>query len=378
MRTLLINYVYYNPVGHVVEALKFSKGLHEANPDIEIHVALNRYSPTQLTEAYPWIAKTYPIDIHEFLTKGPDAACLKRIPRTWDYIMTNTLVLHDLAKTKTSGRDEKAMGNYVRVSGTLFRASSGTGTFFPKIVFPTGLHYRVDAKVELQIPQHTNRFARRYEHDGPTICLLLGGSGPYRVYPTISTWIKIIRALNDSFPNLRIYLTGVRKSEKGRTATSGYTDGRIDKILKTFRNVVDCYDIGLWNQLAIIKQSDVFLSPHTGFGSLAPCVNTPWLTISGGNWPEYFFNHVPFYSVMPDNPDFPYLGNLEARDENGRPRRIPDMQPHKLEKKIPEIIEGTRLLMTKSFTYEAALKRHRLNIQRANVRRDKVHLGPFF
>jgi hypothetical protein len=54
------------------------------------------------------------------------------------------------------------------------------------------------------------------------------------------------------------------------------------------------------------------------------------------------------------------------------------MQPHKLEKKIPEIIEGTRLLMTKSFTYEAALKRHRLNIQRANVRRDKVHLGPFF
>jgi hypothetical protein len=107
-------------------------------------------------------------------------------------------------------------------------------------------------------------------------------------------------------------------------------------------------------------------------------VNTPWLTISGGNWPEYFFNHVPFYSVLPDNPDFPYLGNLESRDENGRPHRIPDMQPHKLEKKIPEIIEGTRLLMTDSFTYEAALKRHRLNIQQANVRRDKVHLGPFF
>ena len=39
MKTLLINYIYYNPVGHVVEALKFSKGLQEANPDIEIHVA---------------------------------------------------------------------------------------------------------------------------------------------------------------------------------------------------------------------------------------------------------------------------------------------------------------------------------------------------
>ena len=373
-----MNYVYYSPVGHVVEALKFSKGIHAANPGIEIHVALNRCSPTELTEACPWIKKTYPIDIYEFLTKDSDPACVKRVPRAWDYVMTNTLALCDIAAARTLGRDERALGNYLRASETLFRASMGTGRFFPKISFPDGLSYRFDAKVELQLPQHAIRFARRLDHAGPKMCLLLGGSGPYLAYPAIQTWIKIIRALNDCFSNLRIYLTGVRKSKPGYTTTRGYTDDHIDRILRTFPNVVDCYDIGLWNQLAVVKQSDMFLSPHTGFGFLALCVDTPWLTISGGEWSEYFFNHIPFYSVLPDNPGYPNYCSPKRRRRGPRPRRIRDMDPHRLDKKIPEILHAARLLMSRSFTYQDALKRHRQNARRANVRHDRIHLGPIF
>jgi hypothetical protein len=142
--------------------------------------------------------------------------------------------------------------------------------------------------------------------------------------------------------------------------------------------MIDCYDIGLWNQLAIVKQSDVFLSPHSGFAFLAPCVNTPWLAISGGDWPEYFFNHVPFYSVLPDNPEYPCYGDSSTLDSGHRTGKIPDMDPQKFDKRIPEIVEAAKLLMDDGFTYEKALQRHRRNIQNANVRRDRIHRGPIF
>ena len=32
----------------------------------------------------------------------------------------------------------------------------------------------------------------------------------------------------------------------------------------------------------------------------ALAVGTPWLALSGGRWFEYFFNHVPFRSLIPD------------------------------------------------------------------------------
>jgi hypothetical protein len=32
----------------------------------------------------------------------------------------------------------------------------------------------------------------------------------------------------------------------------------------------------------------------------ALAVGTPWLALSGGRWFEYFFNRVPFRSMIPD------------------------------------------------------------------------------
>ena len=54
-----------------------------------------------------------------------------------------------------------------------------------------------------------------------------------------------------------------------------------------------------------MQACDVFLAPHTGFGLAALAVGTPWLAISGGRWFEYYFNHVPFRSVIPDVERYP-------------------------------------------------------------------------
>ena len=57
---------------------------------------------------------------------------------------------------------------------------------------------------------------------------MLGGSAGYCMYPHINSWIKIIKSLNRTFPDVKIYLTGVKKSIKGRTNTQAYTNKQIN------------------------------------------------------------------------------------------------------------------------------------------------------
>ena len=44
-RTLLLNWVYYNPVGHVVEGMKIARGYHAANRGVEVHMMVNADAP---------------------------------------------------------------------------------------------------------------------------------------------------------------------------------------------------------------------------------------------------------------------------------------------------------------------------------------------
>ncbi len=46
-KTLLVNWVYYKPVGHVVEALKLANGYTVANRDPEVHMMLNGDAPVE-------------------------------------------------------------------------------------------------------------------------------------------------------------------------------------------------------------------------------------------------------------------------------------------------------------------------------------------
>ena len=37
-------------------------------------------------------------------------------------------------------------------------------------------------------------------------------------------------------------------------------------------DIVDCYDIGIWNQAALLEVCDVLIAPHTGITHVASCV----------------------------------------------------------------------------------------------------------
>ncbi|HET9139954.1 hypothetical protein [Actinophytocola sp.] len=340
---------------------------------MDVHVALNGRATPDITRGCPWIAETHAIDLREFDDPGTARTAVARLPQRWDYILEDTTVLlpEDDLDDAFFSADERAVQRqlkaYCELTTTQLVATRGRGSTSPSLQLPEGLGYRPQSQVIMAVPPENRAFARRYAHEGPKVCILLGGSDNYYRYPDVSSWVKIIGAIRDAFPGVRFFLTGVRGSVRGQTSTAGYSGDAVQRLLDSGPDVADCYDIGLWNQLALMELCDVFLSPHTGFAFLAPCVGTPWLALSGGHWPEYFFNDVPFYSVLPDDPEFPYRGRLYPE---GSTTKLPSMRPENLDRKIPEIVEGMRLLLDPAFSYPAAIDRYRENIARANINRD--------
>jgi hypothetical protein len=99
-----------------------------------------------------------------------------------------------------------------------------------------------------------------------------------------------------------------------RRRSTALRPAELRELLSHHSAPVDCFDIDLVEQLAIVESCNVFLSPHTGFSLAALAVGTPWLTISGGPWFECYFNHVPFRSILPDVERYPAFSQFRAPD----------------------------------------------------------------
>jgi hypothetical protein len=93
----------------------------------------------------------------------------------------------------------------------------------------------------------------------------------------------------------------------------------------------------------------------------ALAVGTPWLTIAGNLWPEYYFNGVPFYSVLPDVRRFPCYTRLGSApplvvDPDGP--CSPSMCAERIEADLPEIVAGAARLVSGDWDYPTALADH--------------------
>ena len=86
-KKLLLNYLVGAFVGHLVEVMRHSRGLAEANPDVEIHVALSVGGRPEALANVPWITRVYPIDLGDL--DGPQSGpwALDHLPKEWDYVI---------------------------------------------------------------------------------------------------------------------------------------------------------------------------------------------------------------------------------------------------------------------------------------------------
>jgi len=216
--------------------------------------------------------------------------------------------------------------------------------------------YVRNQRLQLDLPTGLRERARAELGDAPVrIAVMPAGSSEPARYPSTASWELIVRALAAEFPDAVFCMVG-KLERDGRTSTS-VTKAALDRIAAAAPSVVSVVDLPLLEQLAFVERCSVFVSPHTGFGTAVLAVGTPWLTLSGGPWHEWFFNGVPFYSVIPDvrrYPCFTQMAEQPPPAEDDGPR-TPSMSRGRIEEDLPELLEGARLLVEGRLGYEEAL-----------------------
>jgi hypothetical protein len=354
LERLLVNFFYAQPVGHAIEALHYALGHHAADPDgRRVSVALNAATATELAGMCSFIDDTYAID-HPFVEACPDSAArLAGVPRPWDWVLDDFRRAQDIQLELFAG-----MRDYYAASDQHLTARVGRG-----FVGSPQAGYVRGQQLRLEVPEPARRAARALLGDdggaaAPLIAVMPAGSSERSLYPSCASWLAILDALADAHPGARFVLVG-KLARDARTSSSFGAD-ELATLLAHHTQPIDAFDRPLAEQLAAVEACDLFLSPHTGFGLAALSVATPWLTLSGGRWFEYFFNDVPFRSVIPDTERYGAFSQFDPAgtlaDDAGDGPRTPSMSAARIREDLPALVEGAGALIAGTLDYETALR----------------------
>jgi hypothetical protein len=357
-RSLLVNFVYCPPVGHAIEALHYCHGYHRADPGLRIGLVLNADTPTELAALCPYVDVVYPVSVDVF-DPGYDAtSALGVIPTGWDWVADDDRGHQAQQRAAFPGlaRYYDQAADYFGACGSAIgSAGAAPPRYVPgsefRLTLPDGARSNADRLIGTAFP------AGRGNAD-PRIAILAAGSGPRSSYPSVRSWRLILAALAARWPDALFCLVGKQRRD-GRTTTS-FGAAELGELRSALAFSCDAVDLPLTEQLAVVAGCDVLISPHTGFGMAALAVGTPWLSIAGNRWPEFYFNGVPFYSVLPDVRRFPAYNAFDPDpalvDDDGP--RSPSMCYERLSTDLAEIVEGAARLIEHRWPFETAMSDH--------------------
>jgi hypothetical protein len=348
-RTVLVDHWYSHAVGHVIEALRRCQGYHACDPTLRLSLVLNGASPVELVRCAPFVHEVFAVRYVDFgRSDGSARAALRPIPRDWDY------VLHHPAASDPGQMRFEGLRRYVEASRRHFRARLEVG-----VAGQPPPAYSPHQELRLELPQEEKARARSELGARQAIAVMAAGSGARHLYPSVASWLLVLDELERRFPDVVFVFVGRLRPAAGATL-SGITRGEVNQLVRSRRHAIDVFDRPILDQLAAIEASSLFVSPHTGFGFAAVAVGAPWLTLSGGDWYEYFFNGVPFYSVLPKSRDHPAfvcgqkLPVIDGDDDGEGPRaRV--MSIGRVREDLAELSEAAVMLVEGSLSYEDAL-----------------------
>jgi hypothetical protein len=211
-------------------------------------------SATELATCCPFVADTYAVD-HPLLTACPNSGARQaHIPADWDWVI-------DDARRRQSIQLELFPGlrDYYAASDRRLRPAAGR-----TVVTGTPPGYRPHQQLRLELPDAArSSAARRLAEHGPgprarRIAIMPAGSSDASQSPSVTSWLTILDALADAFPDLGIVLVG-KHGRDGRTATALGAAG-LSALLAHRSRPLDGFDLPLLEQLAIVEACDVFLA----------------------------------------------------------------------------------------------------------------------
>ncbi|CAM3402437.1 hypothetical protein KIPE111705_06750 [Kibdelosporangium persicum] len=340
MGRVLVNFFYCQPVGHAIEALYYANGHHAANPDSEFAVVLNAATAVELTDFCPFITAKYTVDHPLFGHCADSARRIAHLPREWDWVIDESRRYQDYQLEMFPGLRDY----YTATDQHLIARQGRTVVSSPKAGYVPRQQLRLELPAPRQEPRHR------------TITIMPGGSSEPALYPSPDSWLLIMDALTEAYPDAKLVLVG--KLVKNDRTSTALTEQDLHRLLGHRSGPVNCFDKSLAEQLAAVEASDVFLSPHTGFGMAALAVGTPWLTLSGGRWFEFFFNGVPFRSIIPDvdrYPSYAVFGELPMMADQDGPR-TPSMSRARIVDDLDRIVTAAGELRDGTVSYEQALR----------------------
>lgn len=348
--SVLVNFVYCHPVGHAVEAVQYCLGYRRANPNRRIGVVLKANTAVEIASWCEHIDEVYTADFDVFT--APNANVLNHVPTQWDWVVDDPRGHQQWQRDLFPG-----LGGYYDLAATHFRARHGHHMVGAPL--PT---YQPKNRLEFTLPTSSRSWAADLLPDaesGPTIAVLPGGSAARWRYPSLNSWRRILDAFVERWPTARFCLVG-KLADDGRTSTT-FTHKEFAALAQAVPEAVWAVDVSLARQLAAVQRCDLFVSPHTGFGFAAMAVGTPWLTLAGNDWAEYYFNPgVAFYSVLPDLDRFPcyvMLGHTpEPVEDDGL--RSPSMSAQRIDSDLDELLDGATWLLDGHADFDTAMRHH--------------------
>jgi hypothetical protein len=355
-KKFLINWVYYQPVGHTIEVLRYVHNFHVVNPEIEISLAINARAGVDLAQCVPDVYQVFPVEVSEFEQPASRYPSLEQIPRDWDYYLVDPRHQNPMGQ-EALDRCEQEFRKHIRANA-IADDWADWGTF--------PLQGRV-TPLTLQLPAAAHQFAQDFlaSPRKTRITLLFGSGSEATRTPPLSFWRKLIGRLSEEFDDLEIILLGASKA--GQSITQGITKANINDLLSQFPQVRNGFDLGLLNQLAVVERCQLHISPHTGMSFAVQCVGTPWLVISGGDMGENTINGVPLVSIYPDCPYYPcgpWLApqrnptqpECMERRKNGQPFLC--LTQEALEPKLPQILVTAHQLVNQELDAVQCARQH--------------------
>lgn len=349
--SVLVDFFYAQPVGHVIEALHHAMAVYQADRSRQVSVLVNAASPTELAACCPFLTATYAVHA-PFVEAAPDAdLSLEHVPTQWDWVLDDPRRHQPLQLDLFAGMRDHYAASDRRFTARIGRRPLGHPP-------PERARHR---QLRLDLPSEDRRDAadRLAQLAAPVIALMPAGSSPSSYYPSVGSWETVLDGLREALPAARVVLVG-RLARDGRTSTS-MDRAALDRLLGHELVVDDVVDVPLLGQLAVVERCGLFLSPHTGFGMAALAVGTPWLAVSGGRWFEWYFNHVPFRSVLPDTSKYPCFSQFTAdrpAPDGGDGDRIPSMTRARMQEDLPRIVHAADELLRGAVPYEQCLEEY--------------------
>jgi hypothetical protein len=331
LKTLLINWVYYRPVGHVIEALRVACGIARANPDLRISLLLNAESPAELAECVDCIEHVYRAAV--------ETSIPKELPREWDYVVSDPR-----SETATGWA---ALDRFHETLRSTVRGASGAA--LPRKIEP----------LRLTLPQAFRDSAEAHLAGGgsPRLSVLLGGASRMRA-PSLAFWTRLFDAFLERHPNGEIVLLG--KIKGARSTTRGVTARDVAALCERYPAIRNAFDLPLLEQLALAERCNLHISPHSGMSFAVQAVGVPWLAISGQEWHEFLLNGVPLVSIYPECPLYPCYREMypECRTQMRRDAITPCLSDDALFAKLPAIMDAVDSLLAGTVDYHEQARAH--------------------